>query len=199
MCLCGLTFPQGRLHREKKAKRNKENVLSHNSLGSASRRASTERRKTKKTFFCFYADWPSPRVDYTEGRKTKKNFFVFLAQKKFFLVFLLSVEVLLEADHNDFWLKTFSFFSLSLSFLCVFYPRGRSDCIKSQNKFFLRQILLNFDLGHFMFCSLSLFSLCVSFLPIFVDMWSCWSEEHICLYNALYINRFLLTFRADDL
>jgi hypothetical protein len=28
---------------------------------------------------------------------------VFFAQKKFFLVFLLSVEALLEADPNDFW------------------------------------------------------------------------------------------------
>ena len=33
--------------------------------------------------------------------------------------------------------KTFSFFSASLSSHCVFYPRGRSDCIKPQNKFFL--------------------------------------------------------------
>jgi hypothetical protein len=33
--------------------------------------------------------------------------------------------------------KTFSFFSLSLSSLCVFYSTGRSHCIKSQNKFFL--------------------------------------------------------------
>ena len=53
VCLCGLTFPQGRLHREKKTKRKKENVLNQNSLGSASRRASTERRKMKKTFFVF--------------------------------------------------------------------------------------------------------------------------------------------------
>jgi hypothetical protein len=37
----------------------------------------------------------SPRVDYTERRKTKKNLFVFFAQKRFFLVFLLTVEVLL--------------------------------------------------------------------------------------------------------
>ena len=34
-------------------------------------------------------------------------------------------------------LNHFPFFSLSLSSLCVFYPRGRSDYIKSQNKFFL--------------------------------------------------------------
>jgi hypothetical protein len=31
----------------------------------------------------------------------------------------------------------FSFFTLSLSSLCVFYPGGRSDCVKSLNKFFL--------------------------------------------------------------
>ncbi len=137
VCLCGLTFPQGRLHREKKTKRKKENVLNQNLLGSASRRATTERRKTKKTFFVFMRNWPSPRVDYTERRKLKKNFFVFFAQKRFSLIFFLSVEVLLEADPNDFWLKTFSFFSLCLSSLCVFYPRGRSDCTKSQNKVFL--------------------------------------------------------------
>jgi hypothetical protein len=46
-------------------------------------------------------DLPS-RVDYIERKKPKKNFFVFFAQKRFFLVFLLSVEVLLEADSNDF-------------------------------------------------------------------------------------------------
>ncbi len=115
VCLCGLTFPKGRLHREKKTKRKKENVLNQNLLGSASRRAATERRN----LFCFYADWPSPRVDYTERRKTKKNFFVFFAQKKFILVFLLSVEVLLEAEPNDFWLKTFSFFLL-VFFLSVY-------------------------------------------------------------------------------
>ncbi len=53
VCLCGLTYPQARFHREKKTKRKKENVLNQNSLESASRRASTERRKTKKTFFVF--------------------------------------------------------------------------------------------------------------------------------------------------
>jgi hypothetical protein len=53
VCLCGLTFPQARLHREQKTKSNKENILNQHSLESASRRASTERRKTKKTFFVF--------------------------------------------------------------------------------------------------------------------------------------------------
>ncbi len=51
-------------------------------------------------------------MDYTERRKTKKNFFVFFCTKKVFLVFLLAVEVLLEADPNGFSLKTFSFFLL---------------------------------------------------------------------------------------
>ncbi len=62
VCFCGLTFPQGRLHREKKTKRNKENVLYQNSLGSASRRASTERRKTKKTFFLCGLTFPQGRL-----------------------------------------------------------------------------------------------------------------------------------------
>jgi hypothetical protein len=34
-------------------------------------------------------------------------------------------------------LNCFPFFTLSLSSLCVFYPGGRSDCLKTQNKFFL--------------------------------------------------------------
>jgi hypothetical protein len=38
---------------KKKTKRKKENVINQNSLGSASGRASTVRRKTKKTFFVF--------------------------------------------------------------------------------------------------------------------------------------------------
>jgi len=45
-----------------------------NSLGSASRRASTERRKTKKKpFLRSNADWLFPRVDYTERKKTKRK------------------------------------------------------------------------------------------------------------------------------
>ena len=56
----------------RKTKRNKKNVRNQNSLWYASRRTSTERRKTKKNLFlCFYADWPSPRINYTERRKTK--------------------------------------------------------------------------------------------------------------------------------
>jgi hypothetical protein len=51
-----------RLDQEKK----EENVPNQNSLGYASSRASTERRKAKKKlFFCVYTDCPSPRVDYT--------------------------------------------------------------------------------------------------------------------------------------
>ncbi len=135
MCLCGLTFPQGRLHWEKKTKRKKENVLNENSLGSASRRVSTERRKTKKTSFCFYATDLSPRVDYIERRKITKNFFCVSCTKKVFL----SLSSLRRSSPWGRWLliNNIFLFSLSLSSLCVFYPRGRSDCIKSQYKVFV--------------------------------------------------------------
>ncbi len=73
---------------------------------------------------------------------------------------------------------------LSLSSLCGFSPWGRSYWI------------LIWDI--FRFFSLSLFSLCVRFLAIFVDVWSSWPEEHICWYNALYINRFSLIYRAVE-
>jgi|LakMenEpi04Sep11_1017361.scaffolds.fasta_scaffold09258_1 hypothetical protein len=50
------------------------NVPNQISLESASRKDSTERRKTKKIFFlCFYAEGPSPMVDYTQRRKTKRK------------------------------------------------------------------------------------------------------------------------------
>ena len=49
------------------------NVPNQISLESASRKDSTERRKTKKIFLCFYAEWPSPMADYTERRKTKRK------------------------------------------------------------------------------------------------------------------------------
>ncbi len=50
------------------------NVPNQISLESASRKDSTERRKTKNIFFvCFYAECPSPTVDYTERRKTKRK------------------------------------------------------------------------------------------------------------------------------
>ena len=50
------------------------NVPNQISLESASRKDSTERRKTKKNFFlCFYAEGPSPMVDYTQRRKTKRK------------------------------------------------------------------------------------------------------------------------------
>jgi hypothetical protein len=43
--------------REERLRENKENNPIQNSLGSTSRRASTERRKTKKNLYCFfYAD-----------------------------------------------------------------------------------------------------------------------------------------------
>ena len=62
MCLCGLTFLQGRLHREKKTKRKKENVLNQNSLGSASMPQGENQQKEERlrkiwcglTFSCGY-------------------------------------------------------------------------------------------------------------------------------------------------
>jgi hypothetical protein len=70
-------------------------------LGSASRRTSTERRKTKKNLFC--------------AKNTKKSFSLFslcviypwgrsvrIKTKKVFFIFLLSVETILEADPNEF-------------------------------------------------------------------------------------------------
>jgi hypothetical protein len=39
--------------REERLRENKENNPIQNSLGSTSRRASTERRKTKKNYSCF--------------------------------------------------------------------------------------------------------------------------------------------------
>jgi hypothetical protein len=64
-----LTQREKRL-REKKTK----NVPNQNSIGSASRRESTERRKTKKNLFCVFMRtdfllW----VFYTERRKNKNN------------------------------------------------------------------------------------------------------------------------------
>jgi hypothetical protein len=71
---------KNRLHRKVKRLKEKKhkNVPNKKSLGSASRRPSTERIKTKKNLFC--------------AEKLKK----------IFLVFLLSVEALLEADPNGF-------------------------------------------------------------------------------------------------
>ena len=68
--LCRMTFSKGRLNREKKEYEKKIlNVPNQTSLESTSRKASTERRRTKKNFLCFYAECPSPMVDYTERRK----------------------------------------------------------------------------------------------------------------------------------
>jgi hypothetical protein len=52
---------------QRKRLREKKKMLQiKNISGSASRRASTERRKTKKTLVLgFYTDCPSTRVDYT--------------------------------------------------------------------------------------------------------------------------------------
>ncbi len=72
------------------------------SLGSASRRTSTERRKTKKNLFCakkhkkVFLSLSSLCVINPGGRS------VHIKTKKVFFVFLLYVEALLEADPNEF-------------------------------------------------------------------------------------------------
>jgi hypothetical protein len=68
-------------------------------------------------------------------------------QKRFPSVFHLSVEVLLEADPNEFWFRTFSFF------LLVFLISA---------KVLLAADPYEFWFGTFYVFSLSLFSLCVS-------------------------------------
>ncbi len=155
-----------------KTKRKKENVLNQKSLGSASRRTSKERTKTKKNLFCakkhkkVFLSLSSVCVIYPRGRsvrlKTKKRF-----SSSFFSLWKLSLRQILM----NFDLGHFPIFSQSL-FLCVIYPQGRSVRLNTQKglsqsffslwKLSLRQILKNFHLGHFMFFSLSLFSLCGS-------------------------------------
>ncbi len=72
------------------------------SLGSAPRRTSTERRKTKKNLFCakntkkVFLSLSSLCVIYPGGRS------VHIKTKKVFFVFLLYVAALLEADPNEF-------------------------------------------------------------------------------------------------
>ena len=90
--------------------------------------------------------------------------------KSFFLVFLLSVEALLEQILMNFDLGHLTFFSLSLFSLCGIYPReGLPN--KITKRFILvfllsvgallEQILMNFDSGYFNFSSSqSFFSLC---------------------------------------
>jgi hypothetical protein len=58
--------------REKRLREKNQNVPNQNSIGSASRRESTERRKTKKNLFCVFMRtdvllW----VFYTERRKIR--------------------------------------------------------------------------------------------------------------------------------
>jgi hypothetical protein len=62
-------------------------------------------------------------IDYTERRKTKKNLFLCIKHTKNVLVFLLSVEVLPEADPNEFRFRTLYgfFFSKSFFSLCKLY------------------------------------------------------------------------------
>ncbi len=66
----------------KKTKRKKtQNVPNQNSIGSALRRESTERRKIMKNLFCVFM-WTDflLRVFYTERRKKKNNLENFLNQ-----------------------------------------------------------------------------------------------------------------------
>ena len=80
--------------------------------------------------------------------------------KRFFLVFLLSVEALLEQILMNFDLGHLTFFSLSLFSLCGIYPReGLPN--KITKRFILvfllsvgallEQILMSYDFGHFTF------------------------------------------------
>ena len=65
-----LGLPQRGLTQREKRLREKKNVSNENSVGSASRRAFIEWRKTKiNLFFYFYADWPSSWVDYIERKR----------------------------------------------------------------------------------------------------------------------------------
>jgi hypothetical protein len=50
-------------------------------------------------------------------------------QRRFFLMFIISVEVLLEADRNDFFNEDILLFCLSLSSLCIIYPRGGQSAL----------------------------------------------------------------------
>ncbi len=54
VCLCGLPFPQGRLHREKKTKRKKENVLDqiHQDLSQGELQQREERQRKPFLFLC---------------------------------------------------------------------------------------------------------------------------------------------------
>jgi hypothetical protein len=61
-------------HREERLWEKEEKCPNPNLLGSASKRASTERRKTQRNlFFVFWVRRPSSRVDYTEKWKTKRK------------------------------------------------------------------------------------------------------------------------------
>jgi hypothetical protein len=94
--------PHHTTQREERLREKKENVFNQKSLGSASRRTSTERRKTKKNLFCakkhktVFLSLSSLCVIYPGGRSVR------IKTKKVFFIFLLSVEALLEADPNEF-------------------------------------------------------------------------------------------------
>ena len=119
-------------------------------------------KNTKKVFLSL----SSLCVIYPGGRSVR------IKTKKVFFIFLLSVEALLEADPNEFWFRTFSFFLLVFFSLCNL-PWGKVSPHKNTKRFILVFLLSvealleadpkEFSLGTFyVFFSLSLFSLCGS-------------------------------------
>ncbi len=111
-------LPSGQIgHREKKTQRKKGKCPKSKSLGSASRRASTERRNTKKPFFVFLrTDLPPGQITQREERlrRTCLCFFVFFSLQNFSMRLILMT----------FDLKMFSFFfSQSFFSLCILPQR----------------------------------------------------------------------------
>ncbi len=182
MFLCRLTFPQSRLHREKTDQEKKEKFP-----------------KSRFIRICL-------KENFHREKKDKEKPFLFLCTIKVFL----SLSSLCRSSPWGWsqWIliKNIFLFYLSLSSLCVIYPKGRSVRIKKQKRFFLVfllsvEALLEADANEFEVVTFYVFfsfffSLRKSFLAILVDVWSSWSEEHIC---ALYINQFSLMCRAVDL
>ncbi len=129
--------------KRRKTKRKKENVFNQNSLGSASRRTSTERRKLEHFMFFLLVFFLSVEVlletdpnDFKLGIFPYCLSFFFLCviyPRRKSVLFLLSVDSLHEVE---FWFRTFSFFLLVFFSMCN-YPRGRSVHIKTEKKVYL--------------------------------------------------------------
>ena len=68
-------------------------------------------------------------------------------QKRFFLVFLLSLKALLQTDPNEFWFGPFYVFSLSISFLCVIKAKlvDIYSIVEPLNLYVYRSTALRFD------------------------------------------------------